>query len=88
MVSLYGAALHSRDERVRELLRAGVSSLGVKAVKAVVERCVKKEKVYSTLEAKQFVLALVRSKRVEDANAVAQLLHDKLNVGAWRRSEA
>ena len=62
MVSLYGAALHSRDERVREL--------------------------YSTLEAKQFVLALVRSKRVEDANAVAQLLHDKLNVGAWRRSEA
>ena len=87
MVSLYGAALHSRDERVRELLRAGVSSLEVEAVKAVVERCVKK-KVYSTLEAKQFVLALVRSKRVEDANAVAQLLHDKLNVGAWRRSEA
>lgn len=37
MVSLYGAALHSRDERVRELLRAGVSSLGVEAVKAVVE---------------------------------------------------
>ncbi|KAK8820470.1 hypothetical protein WA577_006531, partial [Blastocystis sp. JDR] len=79
VVSLYGAALHSRDERVRELLRAGVSSLEVEAVKAVVERCVKKEKVYSTLEAKQFVLALVRSKRVEDANAVAQLLHDKLN---------
>ena len=83
---MYGAVLRCSDERVRELLRATVSSLEVAAIKEAVEQCVKKEKVYSTLEAKQFVLALVRSKRVEDANAVAQLLHDKLNVGVRRRS--
>ena len=86
MISLYSAVLRSQDEPIRELLRAGVSGLELESIKAVMEQCVQQEKVYTTLEAKQFVLALVRSKRVSDANDVALLLHDKYKVEKkkWR----
>ena len=79
--SCYQRVLRSNSPSDRSELRSLICRLpSFKEIESVLRICVKKDDFTSQLEAKQFVLALLDASRLEEAEKLAQLLKNELNV--------